>query len=88
MDDLITRVVQNVGFNYWESGMDLHLGEDLYDSFVEYQTRMLREFDKMAGEYDFQVIEASASVEDVFEEERKRLEPLLSRPPLKRMLGD
>ena len=41
IEDLITRVIQHSGFNYWESGMDLHLGEDMYDSFVEYQTRLL-----------------------------------------------
>ena len=34
VEELITRVVQTTGFNYWESGMDLHLGEDMYDSFV------------------------------------------------------
>ena len=34
VDELVTRVVQTAGFNYWESGMDLHLGEDMYDSFV------------------------------------------------------
>src|SRR5256886_13007447 len=41
IEDLITRVIQHSGFNYWESGMDLHLGEDMHDSFIEYQTRML-----------------------------------------------
>ena len=78
LDDLITRVVQNVGFNYWESGMDLNLGEDLYESFVEYQTRMLREFENMVEPYKFEVIEASASIEDVFAEEIKRLGALFS----------
>src|SRR5438046_7067495 len=29
IQDLITRVIQTSGFNYWESGMDLHLGEDM-----------------------------------------------------------
>src|SRR5688572_6758710 len=48
IDDLITRVIQHAGFNYWESGMDLHLGEDMYDSFIEYQNRILAEFDRMA----------------------------------------
>src|SRR6202451_136607 len=61
-EDLITRVIQQSGFNYWESGMDLHLGEDMYDSFIEYQTRLLHEFDRMAEPNNFQVIEASASI--------------------------
>ena len=62
--------------------MDLHLGEDLYESFVEYQTRMLREFDNMATPYKFQVIDASQTIEAVFAEETKRLEPLLQLPHL------
>ena len=49
---LVERVVSSGrGFDYWESGMDLHLGEDLYDSFIEYQTRMLKVFDRLTGEY-------------------------------------
>ena len=78
IEELITRVIQHTGFNYWESGMDLHLGEDMYESFVEYQTRMLREFDNMAAEYDFQMIEASANIEEVFEQIKARVEPLLA----------
>src|ERR1041384_6077475 len=50
VDDLVTRVVQTNGFNYWESGMDLRLGEDMYDSFVAYQTRVMAQFDSMAEE--------------------------------------
>jgi dTMP kinase len=77
IEDLITRVIQHTGFNYWESGMDLHLGEDMYESFVEYQTRLLKEFDNMAGEYNFQVIETSPNIEEVFEQIRNRVEPLM-----------
>src|SRR5215468_9247876 len=63
IEDIVTRVIQNTGFNYWESGMDLHLGDDMYESFIEYQKRMLIEFDRMAERYGFHVIEASANVE-------------------------
>jgi dTMP kinase len=63
---LVPRVLASGrGFDYWESGMDLYLGEDFYDSFVEYQTRMLREFDRMKGEYGFRVMDASRSVNRV-----------------------
>jgi dTMP kinase len=82
VQDLITRVIQHTGFNYWESGMDLHLGEDMYESFVEYQGRLLREFDTMAGEYGFKTIETSPNIEEVFEQIKNAVEPLLqSRRP-------
>jgi dTMP kinase len=83
IEDLITRVIQSTGFNYWESGMDLHLGEDMYDSFMEYQTRLLAEFDRMAEPHHFHIVEASAHIDEVFETIKKIVEPHLTRPHLK-----
>jgi dTMP kinase len=80
IDELVTRVIQNEGFNYWESGMDLNLGEDLYESFVEYQKRLLREFENMAAPYNFQTIETSPNIEDVFEQIKAKIVPLLQTP--------
>jgi len=77
VDELVTRVVQTAGFNYWESGMDLHLGEDMFDSFIEYQGRLLAMFDTMTGEYGFHVVDTSASIQNVSEEIKALLEPLL-----------
>ena len=63
---LVERVLSSGrGFDYWESGMDLGLGQDFYDSFIEYQTRMLKVFDRMSGEYGFHVLNASRSVRSV-----------------------
>jgi dTMP kinase len=65
-EDLVTRVLASGrGFDYWESGMDLYLGEDFYDSFVSYQTRMLNEFEKMKKEYGFRLLDASRSINRV-----------------------
>ncbi len=65
-EELVTRLF-NAGrkFDFWESGMDLHLGEDLYDSFVAYQTKLLTEFDRMSDEYGFRTIDASRSIRRV-----------------------
>jgi dTMP kinase len=76
---LVTRVLQSTGFDYWESGMDLHMGEDMYDSFVRYQKLLLAEFDKMVETYGFGVVDASGSVEDVFENLRARVEKVTRR---------
>jgi dTMP kinase len=73
IDDLVTRVLQSTGFDYWESGMDLHLGEDMYDSFVRYQRWLLSEFDKMVDEYGFEVVDAAPGIEEVFERLRARV---------------
>jgi dTMP kinase len=79
IDDLVTRVLQSTGFDYWESGMDLHLGEDMYDSFVAYQTRLLGEFDKMVETHGFNVIDASRPIEEVFEDLRDRVNAVVER---------
>jgi dTMP kinase len=79
IDDLITRVLQSGGFNYWEAGMDLHMGEDMYESFVRYQKWLLAEFDKMVEVYGFQPIDAARSVEDVFNDLRDRVDAVVAR---------
>jgi dTMP kinase len=78
VDELVTRVMQTSGFNYWESGMDLRLGEDLYDSYVAYQTRLLGIFDGMTAEYDFHVVDASPDVQTVSDRIKELLEPMLA----------
>ena len=78
VDDLVTRVLQEGGFDYWESGMDLHLGDDMYDSFVEYQNRIRGQFDKMVEDYGFKVIDASRSIEEVFTDLKAQISELLN----------
>ncbi len=77
LEDLIPRVLQGGGFDYWEAGMDVHLGSDLFESFVHYQTLMLAEYEKMADEYHFQVIDATQRVEQIAEQLKQRILPLL-----------
>lgn len=77
LNDLIPRVLQSGGFDYWESGMDMRLGEDLYESFVNYQTRMLKVYDKMIEEYHFRVVDATLPVEQVVDRIKRQILPLL-----------
>ena len=81
VDDLVTRVLQSTGFDYWEAGMDLHLGDDMYDSFVEYQKRLLAEFDKMVEGYGFQVVDASPPIDEVFDELKSRVARIVEPSP-------
>lgn len=75
---LVSRVLESGRkFDYWESGMDLNLGEDFYDSFVEYQTRLLGEFDRMSGEYGFRVVDASRSIRRVAADLRRAVARVL-----------
>jgi len=77
---LVERVLSSGrGFDYWESGMDIRLGDDFYDSFVEYQARMLKVFDRMCDEYGFHVLNASRSVRSVAADLRRSVGKLLDQ---------
>ncbi len=79
IDDLVTRVLQSTGFDYWESGMDMHMGDDMYESFVRYQKFLLAEFDKMVETHGFEIVDASGSIEEVFENLRERVDRVVAR---------
>src|SRR5437588_1776076 len=67
--DLVSRVVLGRGaFDYWESGMDLRFGRDMYESFVRYQTKLIRALDSMVKKYNFTVIDARQPSEEIFAE--------------------
>ncbi len=84
VETLALRVIETTGMNYWESGMDLRLGTDLYDSFKKYQSLLIEEFDKMAMEFRFNVVDARKSPEDIQDELRSHILPVLKNhtPPV------
>ena len=80
-NELVARVLASGrGFDYWESGRDVHLGEDFYDSFIEYQTRMLQVFDRMSVEYGFHEMNASRSVRSVAADLRRAVAKVIDEP--------
>ena len=84
VEHLVSRVVLGRGaFDYWESGMDLRFGPDMYESFVRYQTRLIKALDSMVERYDFTVIDASQPIDKIFRElqrQIRRLQLLRVRP--------
>jgi hypothetical protein len=74
-------VVFSRGFDYWESGMDLHPSEDMYESFRKYQTSLLEQFDVLGEEYGFEAVDASSDVRTVFEHLRDGIGRVLSGEP-------
>lgn len=75
---LIPRVLNVRGFDYWESGMDFLPHRDRYDAFVEYQTRLLAQFEAMAEEYDFHRIDATQSIREVFQALKGEIQQVLA----------
>ncbi len=77
VDALVRRVIRRGKLDYWEAGLDLNLGEDPYDSFVEYQRRLIALYDRMAEAERFDVIDASRDVDSIQREIRQRIGPRL-----------
>jgi dTMP kinase len=79
VETLIPRVVMGKGMDYWESGMHLALGTDLFDSFQRYQRRLIAEYQRLADEFGFVSIDARRSVEEVQGELRTHIAEYLHR---------
>ena len=79
VQDLVPRVLATGGFDYWESGMDVPMGEDLYESFTRYQARVIEQLDGLSREYQFRTFDATRSVEDVSQELADNVAQLLMR---------
>jgi len=80
--DLINRVVVGRGaFDYWESGLDLGFGRDMYESFVRYQHRLIRVFDRLATPYGFTTVDAGRAPDQVFEALRTEISRIFSPQP-------
>ena len=77
VSDLVPRVLVNGGFDYWESGMDIPMGQDLYDSFISYQEQVIRQLDALASEYHFETLDATTDVDELAEELCQRVTRLL-----------
>ena len=87
--DLVSRVVVGRGvFDYWESGMDLGLGTDMYESFVRYQTRLIRVLDSMEKKYGFVTIDASRPPDRIFADLQRNILKLFRKPPARQRRGN
>ncbi len=69
--------MKNATLNYWESGMDIGLSRDMFDSFVRYQKLIHAEFMRMHATYGFNIIDANRSARRVSMELQAKIESLL-----------
>jgi hypothetical protein len=53
----------------------------MYDGFIKYQTALLKQFDALAEQYGFEVVEASPDVRKVFQKLRSGIARVLSGEP-------
>src|SRR5206468_10238161 len=73
VEHLVPRVLEGKGMDYWESGMHLALGTDIFESFDRYQRRLLEEYDRLADEFRFVRVDARRSVEEIQDDLRAHI---------------
>lgn len=75
---LTRRVLKSRGMDFWESGMDMKLADDIYDSFRAYQRALLREYDGLTDEFGFRVLDARQPIDAVQAQLREQINVFLS----------
>ena len=78
LEALVPRVIMGKGMDYWESGMHLALGTDLFDSFERYQSRLIDEYRRLSSEFGFISVDARLPIEQLQGELRKHIAEYLS----------
>jgi dTMP kinase len=59
--------------SYWESGRDMSLSNDLFKSFIRYQSMIKREFEYLSKRHGFLEVDGETNVADVNRALRKRI---------------
>lgn len=78
--NLVHRVFEKrQSLDYYESGADMGLSDDVFKSFIEYQQRLAREFDRLKKKYGLVGINGNRPVADVHADLDRRISRYLSK---------
>jgi dTMP kinase len=78
-EELVQRnFAKNQALDYWESGMDLGLSRDMFDSFLQYQDRVATKFKELQATYGFTIVDGRRSADEVHLELRRRIAAVLT----------
>lgn len=77
-NELVHRVFKkNSYLDYYESGTDLRLSDNMLESFVMYQKLLRKEFKRMQKRYNIISINGNRSISEINEDLRKRIDAYL-----------
>lgn len=78
LEPLLRRIITTRGgLDFYESGRDIGMSTDLYQSFKLYQSQILLEYERMVDEYDFKAIAADDPIDVVQKILRQNVNTLL-----------
>lgn len=77
-NELVHRVFQkNMFLDYYESGADLGLSDDMYESFIIYQHMIAKEFRTMQKRYNLVLVDGNRSIPEINIDLQKRIDGFL-----------
>lgn len=79
VDVLLKRIIASKGLDYYESGRDIGLSTDFYESFKLYQSKILAEYDEMKEKHHFITINGTQPVEVIQEKMRMEITKILDK---------
>src|SRR5437762_6655968 len=78
-EELVQRsFAKNAALDYWESGMDIGLSRDMFDSFMQYQRAMQNTFRHLHTTYGFTIVDGMRSPDAIHMELRKKTSVVLA----------
>jgi dTMP kinase len=78
-EELVQRsFAKNSALDYWESGMDLGLSRDMFDSFMKYQTAVQTIFRQLQTTYHFDIVDGMRSADAINSDLRKKISAMLT----------
>jgi len=78
-EELVQRnFAKNMALDYWESGMDIGLSRDMFDSFMQYQRAVEKTFRHLQTTYGFTILDGMRSPDAIHMELRKKTSAVLA----------
>ena len=77
---LVHRVFEkNMSLDYYESGADLGISDDMFESFIIYQRKIAREFATMQKKYGLITIDGNKEIEDTYSLLQRKIDSYLKQ---------
>lgn len=78
-ENLVQRnFAKDYELDYWESGMDLGLSRDRFDSFLKYQGMVEEKFRRLQKTYKFTILDGNRPPEKINRELRKQIQSVVA----------
>ena len=84
VNKLLKRMIgASGGLDYFESGRDIGISTDIYNSFKIYQGRCLEEYEKLKDEYNFITLDGTLSKSTIHSQIKEKVDEVLSEGIIK-----